>query len=297
MAIKQLFDNIKRGKEGRNIGISTGLPTIDKTLFGIQKRYLYVVGADTSAGKTSFALDIFIYNLFKNRGDRKLNILYYSFEMSSDILYAKLLSRYIYDEYDTVITYETILSLTERISDENLELVKKALIWIKDLDSHITIYDKALSPNGIYATGKEWLKRFGEFIELGEHRENYIENDPEEYKIMVIDHIGLLAGKGSKKEKIDLAVDYLISFRNKCSVSGVIIQQLNRNQKSMDRRTKGYELIQIDDFKDSSGTTDGADVVIALYYPYREKIAVCEGYPIKNILKKRFRLCQILNKN
>lgn len=47
-------------------------------------------------------------------------------------------------------------------------------------------------------------------------------------------------------------------------------------------------------FKDTSGTTDGSDVVIALYYPYREKIARCEGYPIQNILKKRFRLIQVL---
>jgi len=49
-------------------------------------------------------------------------------------------------------------------------------------------------------------------------------------------------------------------------------------------------------FKDTSGTTDASEVVIALYYPYREKIARCEGYPIQNVLKKRFRLVQILNK-
>lgn len=47
-------------------------------------------------------------------------------------------------------------------------------------------------------------------------------------------------------------------------------------------------------FKDTSGTTDGAEVVIALYYPFREKIARCEGYPIQNVLKKRFRLIQVM---
>lgn len=47
-------------------------------------------------------------------------------------------------------------------------------------------------------------------------------------------------------------------------------------------------------FKDTSGTTDGAEVVIGLYYPYREKIARCEGYPIQNVLKKRFRLIQVM---
>lgn len=47
-------------------------------------------------------------------------------------------------------------------------------------------------------------------------------------------------------------------------------------------------------FKDTSGTTDASEVVIALYFPYREKIARCEGYPIQNVLKKRFRLAQVL---
>ena len=62
----------------------------------------------------------------------------------------------------------------------------------------------------------------------------------------------------------------------------------------MDRKLNGYELIQLDDFKDTSGTTDGSEVVIALYYPYREKIPKVEGYPIQNILKDRFRLIQVL---
>ena len=47
-------------------------------------------------------------------------------------------------------------------------------------------------------------------------------------------------------------------------------------------------------FKDSSGTTDASEVVIALYSPYREKIARCEGYPIQNVLKNRFLLVEII---
>lgn len=47
-------------------------------------------------------------------------------------------------------------------------------------------------------------------------------------------------------------------------------------------------------FKDTSGTTDASEVVLALFFPYREKIARCEGYPIQNVLKKKFRLLEIL---
>lgn len=294
MGVTQLLNNIKRGKEGRNIGISTGLPDIDSIIYGIQRKYLYTIGADTSGGKTSFAVDVFVYNLLKNKGDSKVAILYYSFEMSSDVLYAKMLSLYIFDTFGEIVTFSEILSLDKPISDEHYELVQQSKDWLLELQKHITIYDKALSPNGIYATGKEWLKRYGDFVEVEEHREDYVDKYPEMYKIALIDHVGLISGPGSKKEKIDLTVDYFIHFRNKCSMTGVFIQQLNRNAKSMDRKTNGYELIQLDDFKDTSGTTDGSEVVIALYYPYREKIARCEGYPIQNVLRKRFRLGQIL---
>ena len=294
MITERLVANIKRGIKGLNVGISTGLPVIDSKIYGLQKKSLIVLGADTSGGKTSFALDIFIYNILKNKGEREVNILYYSFEMASEILFAKLLSRHIYEEFQEIITYEEILSLTAPLSLEKLKYVKDCISWLKEVEKHITIYDKALSPNGIYATSKEWLRKFGEFVEIDEHREDFIPNNSEAYLIGLIDHVGLISGQGTKKERIDLTVDYQIYFRNKCNMTWVDIQQMNRNAKSMERRTGGYELYQLDDFKDTSGTVEGADIVIALYYPYREKIARCEGYPIQNILKRRFRLFQLL---
>ena len=294
MSVKNLLKNVEKGKQGKNIGISTGLPIIDSKIYGIQKKYIYTIGADTSGGKTSFALDIFVYNLLKNRNDKDVSILYYSFEMSSDVLFAKLLSLHIFDEFGVIVTFEDILSLTKPISDEHLDLVKKSEDWLNELQGHLTIYDRSLAPNGIYGSCKEWLSKFGEFITIGDHKEEYIDNYPEMYKVALIDHVGLISGQGSKKERIDLTVDYEIYFRNKCGMTWINIQQMNRNSKSMDRKTNGYELYQLDDFKDTSGTTDASEVVIALYYPYREKIARCEGYPIQNVLKKRFRLAQIL---
>lgn len=48
MGVDRLLKNIESGKQGRNIGISTGLPVLDSVIFGIQKKYLYTIGADTS---------------------------------------------------------------------------------------------------------------------------------------------------------------------------------------------------------------------------------------------------------
>jgi len=247
MGVQQLLRNVKKGKLGKNIGISTGSKKLDSVIYGIQRKYLYTIGADTSGGKTSFAVDTFVYNLIKNNKETPISILYYSFEMSADVLYAKILSRYIWDKFNQVVTYEDILSLTKPISDEHEQLVQQSEPWLNELSKKVTIYDKALGPKGIYATCKEWLKQFGTFVEIDEHKEDYVEHSSEGYRVVLIDHVGLISGPGSKKEKIDLVTDYMIYFRNKCSITGVFIQQLNRNGKSMDRKLNGYELVGLDD--------------------------------------------------
>jgi hypothetical protein len=246
MVSKQLFSAIIRGRKGKNIGISTGLLKLDQVISGIQKKSLITIGADSGAGKSSFCLSIFIYNLIKNKKDNLISILFYSFEMSKESLYAKLLSLYIYDTFGRIITYKEILSMDAIISDEDYEYVKNSQEWIKSLDQYLMIYDKALPPLAIYATCKEWLSTLGRFIPIDDHREDYVPND-EGYKIVIWDHIGLVGGPGSKKEKIDTVADYAIYFRNKCEITGVFIQQLNRNAKSMDRKLNGYELIGLDD--------------------------------------------------
>jgi replicative DNA helicase len=132
MSVRQLLKSIKRGKEGKNVGIFTGIPKLDSVTYGIQRQCLYTIGADSGAGKTSFAIDVFLYNLIKNREDTSVDILYYSFEMSSDALYAKLLSLYIWDTFHRIITYETILSFTKPISDEDYKYVMESMSWLEE---------------------------------------------------------------------------------------------------------------------------------------------------------------------
>lgn len=294
MSIVNLVQIIKKGKEGKNVGIKTGIPKLDSVIYGVQRKFLYTIGASSGIGKTSFTLDTFLFNVIKNAGNRPIAVLFYSFEMSKEVLFAKLISRYIWETFKQVITYEDILSLTSPISDEKYEYIKKSIDWIKYLDSLVTVYDKPLSPSGIYGTCKDWLRKFGDFTQVGEHKETYDEHDTEMYKIVLIDHVGLIGGNEGKKVKIDTVADYMIYFRNKCNITGVFVQQLNRGVSSVERKTNGFELIGLEDFKDSSGTTDASEVVIALYSPYREKIARCEGYPIQNVLKNRFLLVEII---
>ena len=296
MIVESLFKSIYRGKNGLNKGISSGFERLDKVTFGIQRKYFYTIGGDSGSGKSTFAIYKFVYKPLIHAINNQVNVnfLYFSFEMSQEVLFAKLLSLHLYDKYDKVVSYEQILSLTSEIPKKTLNLIEESKGWLIEVEKRLTIVDKPVNADGLYAITKDWSKNYGEFREISEHKEEYYPKDPSQYLIVLVDHIRLLRNNGDVKAQIDRACDYLVYFRNKCDITVVVIQQLNRGFKSSDRRAGGvYQLLQTDDFADSSSPVQSSEIVFGLFHAFREKMSKCEKYDIKK-LNDRFRLCQVL---
>jgi replicative DNA helicase len=302
MIVESLYDSIRQGKSGLNMGLSTGMPKVDSLTYGIQRKWLTVVAGDSGSGKSSYVLYTKVFKAFQQYQEdksKKIHFLLFSFEMSAEVLLAKLLSTYIYEKYNKIISYDEILSLTSTLSDEDWEIIQESRPWLEELESLCEIIDKPVNAKGLYAICKEWSKKFGDYEEIEKTDDyvkvNYVPSDPQQYLIVVVDHIKLLSVSSghTPKQEIDEACDYLIHFRNKCSFNVNIVQQLNRNFKSMDRRQNGYQLLQLDDLSDSSGPAQAAETVIGIFHPFREKMTKCEGYDVR-ILKDRIRLCQVL---
>lgn len=239
--------------------------------------------------------------------DQSIDIHYliFSFEMSAEVLLAKLLSLYIYETYGKVLSYGHILSLNEMLSDEDYQLIEQSKEWLQKFEARCEIIDKPVTAKGLYAVAKEWSKKHGTYKILESTEEytktEYVPNNKDQYLIVVVDHIKLLSVSSghTSKQEIDEACDYLIHLRNKCSFTVNIVQQLNRNFKSMDRRIEGggaYSLIQLDDLADSSGCANAAESVIAIYHPHREKRAKCEGYDIRQLQNNARILCLLKNR-
>lgn len=292
----RLFKTILEGKKGRNIGIPTGLDVIDRYTHGIQRGYLTTIFADSGAGKTTYALFSYVYAPLKHalKYDSQLAILYFSFEMSSEALFAKLLSIYIWDHYREIVTFDEIMSLTSPISEHKFDLIKDAKAWLETVESMITIIDKPINPKQIGLVIRNWNAKYGKFIKLDDHQEDYISFNDGMRKIFLIDHVKLTEdnGKGAKST-IDEVCDKCIYYRNKCNNTGVFIQQANRQSKSMDRRNGGYHMLQLDDMSDSSGPAQASEIVIGIYHPHREKRKTIDVYNVET-LKDRIRCIQIL---
>lgn len=293
----RLYNSIKLGQKGRNKGLSSGFDKLDKVTFGIQRKYFTTICGDSGSGKSTLALYMYVYRplmeFIKNGKD--VNILYFSFEMSDEVLFAKLLSMYIWEEHGKEISYQAILSLTETISDEDLEIIEKSFVWLRQVEPRLKVIDHAVSAGGVYAIVKDWNSQFGDLIEINDHATIFHPHNPEQYTIIVVDHIRLLSSSsGPIKEQIDLCCNYLLGFRNKYSNTICVVQQLNRGFKSMDRRNSGtYQLLQLDDMADSSSPAQSSEIVIGIFDAYRERMNTCEGYQVVNMMDS-FRLLQVM---
>ena len=54
--LDELFDEIDRGREGRNQGFTMGLPKLENLVGGVLPSVYTLIFAATGAGKSSFAL-------------------------------------------------------------------------------------------------------------------------------------------------------------------------------------------------------------------------------------------------
>lgn len=288
-----LYKLIERGKEGNNKGLSTGLPKLDKITYGIQRRCLTTIGGDTGSGKSTLALYMYVYRPLTEMLERgqDVQVLYFSFEMSAEVLFAKLLSLRIFDKYNRIITYETILSLTNSISEEDYHFVEKAKDWLETVEERISVVDKSLSPDQIEDVLRQFHEALGSFKKVNDVTEVFNPHNPLGYRIAILDHAGLV--NGPLKQAIDETVKIFIDYRNICSMTGVIVQQLNRNFKDMARKNSVYNMVQLNDFAESSSPAHGSEIVLALFDANREKMKSCQGYDIAT-LEDRFRAIIVL---
>lgn len=297
MIVESLVQKIEDGIEGKNQGFSTGLDKLDSIIDGVTKQTYYVLFSNSGAGKTSLCLYSFVYRpLMEHLDDDNFRILYFSLEMASEMLFAKLLSTYIFEEYNLELSVKKLLSRKKgyTLPKEYFDIVKECIPWLKKVESKIIVYDKAINAKLVYALVTKDLEKYGHF-ETTEKHKTYIPNNKDMVYEVIIDHISLVhpsAGK-SLKQEIDDVSKYLLTLRNIAGISPVVIQQANRDQGNVERRKAGISNFTLNDTKDSGGPTQDAEIVISIYNPHRDRLNNYRGYDISQ-LGDKFRVITVL---
>lgn len=250
--VESLYSLIDKGREGKNIGLSTGISTLDKYIGGVQKSIYTLIFGLSGSSKTAVAIYSYIYRPLRDHLDKNIRILYYSLELSAELLLAKLLCLYIYEEFDYVISYRDLMSWKDILNDESYQYVLKGRAWLDSISDKLVIYDKTLTSKSFYNTTLNFLSEYGEFKESEDGRRKiYIEKDPEQLIEVIIDHIGLVRPSDgrSSKEEMDLVSSYMVTLRERCHVSFVVLQQENRNASDTDRIKMGMSECSLDGLK------------------------------------------------
>lgn len=293
----KIIAEIDRGREGLNHGIPFGLPKTENIIDGVTKGTYTLILSNSGAGKTSLALYAYVYKpLMFTIDDENFKILYFSLEMNEVSLYIKLLSIYIFETYGIELSYKEILSQKKEyiLSPEHYEIVKQCESWIEKISKKLEIYDKNVTAKGMYGIIKSRLSDMGTFKET-DTRMVYTPNNPNLIYEVVIDHIGLLNAPSAKelKSEIDLASKMLVTLRERCGISPVVIQQANREQGNIERFKQGKSAFTINDAKDSGNTVQDCNIMIALYNPNRDALKTYRKYNIE-LLDSSFRSLMIL---
>ena len=297
MIVESLLEQIKEGREGKNHGFNMGLPKLGEIIDGVTQSNYTLIFSNTGTGKSSLVLYSYIYRpLMEHLDDGNFKVMYYSLEMSSEMLFAKLLSIYIFEKYHIPLTIKDLLSKGRNyiLPDNYYGIVLQCKEWLEKVEKIVMVYDKSLNARILYHTLCNELEKNGKFKET-DNRKIYIPDNPKMVYLVVIDHLSLvMRGEGrTLKEEMDLISAYLVTLRNKCRISPVVIMQANRNQASNDRRKAGMVNMSITDLKDTGSPAQDAEVILSLLDPYKEKLTSYRGYDVRQ-LGRHFRILTVL---
>lgn len=274
-----------------------GLPKLEGIIDGVTQGTYTLIISSSGSGKSSFSLYSYVYRpLMEHLDDDNFKVLYVSLEMSELSMFIKLMSIYIFETYGKKLSYKEILSKKRGyvLDEEGYQMVLKCEDWLNKIESRIEFYDKNVSADSLYAILCNRLEQCGEFVET-ETRKTYIPKNPDLIYVIVLDHIGLVRPKAGRtlKQEIDLVSSYLVTLREMCNISPVVIQQANRDHGNIERFKAGKSAFTMNDSKDSGNTVNDCNIMLAIFDPFKEGIRNHRGYNVEE-MAGRFRTCQVL---
>lgn len=133
----------------------------------------------------------------------------------------------------------------------------------------------------------------------------YNPKNPEQYKIIITDHVRKLRRERgfTQKDNIDKWIEYSVEFRNWCSYTFVHVVHLNRALSNIDRLKYLAEFLYPtgDDIKDTGNLSEDADYLLTLFNPKDEKYGInrhfgidiqeVEGYRSLHLVESRDTEC------
>lgn len=290
---------------------------------GVEQGQYVIVTASQKTGKTQISDFLYVFNVldyaFEYPDRCSVHIIYFALEESIQKILLRYMS-YLLWKLDNIRISPTDLKSTSRefpVSEEILNKFteKKYMDRLQFFRDCVQFDTENTNPTGILRTCEAYAKEVGEYKchkELSGNLskevtvfDSYEQNDPNHYKIMIVDHIGLVDKEQGfrTKDSVDKISEYCVKYlRNRFNYTCVCIQQQASEVEGLEAIKQKKMLPSTASLSDSKYTARDADLVLGLFDPSKFGLPAWLGYTIQdpenNGLKNYARFLYVLaNRN
>ena len=298
---------IKRREKLLNGGINS-IPSpferFREDFLGIEQGKYYVVTASTKASKTQFTSFTFLYTpllyAYRNPDKIRLKVFYYALEETPEDVMRRFMSHLLYEmsEGRIEVSPEDLMS-----SRNDRPLPQEVLDFIArdDFQRIIKFFEDTIffstsqNPTGVYNECRKYAEEHGtvhtrkqKVRDEWEHEKEvdvfdwYEPDDPDEYRIIIYDHVSLISTERglTLKQCIDKLSEYCVILRNRYGFSPVVIQQQAFAGETLDAFKENKLRPTIANLGDSKYPSRDCNMCLGLFSPYKHELSDYKGYDV-----------------
>lgn len=302
--INNLIERKNRLLNGQLNCIPSPFKRFSEDFIGIEQACYTTVTSFTKGGKSQFTSYTFIYTpllfCYFTKADIDIKILYFPLEETSERILQRFISWLLFDfsKGKIRISPKDLRSTIKPLPDEVLEVINSEEIQdiIDYFEEHVIFPDEACNPTGIYKYCMKYAEEHGTVhTKLGKFKDDlgniqekqvfdwYEQNNPNEYRLIIIDTINLIDTERGMtlKQSMDKLSEYLAKYlRNRYHYSPVVIQQQSFEQEGNEAFKLGRLRPSVAGLGDSKYTSRDSNIVLGLFAPFRFGLKEYEGYDI-----------------
>lgn len=301
-----LRERKERAENGKFNCIPLPFKRFREFLPGTEMGKFIVVTANQKVCKTKFCDYVYVYEtlffMMKNP-DVKVKIFYFCLEESAKKKFIEFQCHLLY-RLDGIIISPTELASTDKdkpVPDTILELLEsdKYQEYIKKFEEVVEYIDSEKNPTGINKRCRDFALSNGHINyktietkdpitgnittkEVIDPVNPYTPDDPELYKIVILDNAANLATETGldKKGTIEKMAKYAITLRNQLNYTFILVQHQAQAQEGIENFKLNKIKPSSDGLADCKTTTRDVNMVIGLYSPFKYGLPKYEGYDI-----------------
>jgi replicative DNA helicase len=306
--------NRYRRLTGKYNSIVLPFSRLSRVFPGLEKGAYWIITASSGIGKTKVTKFITVTSVydFCKKNNIPFKIFYFALEESKNDFWLDIVSYLLRLHYNLRISSTDLKSVGEDILSEDIvNKVESVLPIVEDMKKYIEVTDDISNGYGIYKKVRAYADANGTYEKIvtddgQEFRGEYIPNNPEEYVLVITDHISLLQAESLNKVPMThwqsinhFSQEYCLQqFCKKLKYITINVQQQSGDQEKQQFTHKGESIAQkleptLDGLADNKLTQRDATLVLGIFAPARYGIEEHRGYDITR-LKDSYRSLKIL---